>query len=94
MGTLSRRSPWCFSKGVGYMPAPGFTFSLFHIHNHHSRHTTPHTQYNTIHTLTHRSINWSRKPGLSAVGTSVVLTILPPVNSVLWRQPLGKPWPS
>ena len=33
------------------MPAPGFTFSLFHIHNRHSRHTTPHTQYNTIHTL-------------------------------------------
>ena len=33
------------------MPAPGFTFSLFHIHNRHSHHTTPHTQYNTIHTL-------------------------------------------
>ncbi|PSN43558.1 hypothetical protein C0J52_03701 [Blattella germanica] len=57
MGTLSRRSPWCFSKGVGYMPAPGFTFSLFHIHNRHSHHNTtlythsspyPHT-YTPIH---------------------------------------------
>ncbi|PSN55843.1 hypothetical protein C0J52_02721 [Blattella germanica] len=50
MGTLSRRTPWCFSKGVGYMPAPGFTFSLFHIHNRHSHLTTPHTHNTTLYT--------------------------------------------
>ena len=33
------------------MPGPGLTFSLFQIHNRHSNNTTPHTQYNTIHTL-------------------------------------------
>ena len=28
MGTLSLAAPWCFSRRVGYEPAPGFTFSL------------------------------------------------------------------
>ena len=83
------------------MSAPGFTFSIFHLHHRHPYHTRHTIQHYTnthlpIHTLTHRSISWSRKPGLSAMrkGYIRLLTILLSVISTLWSQPLSRPWPT
>ena len=49
LGYLNLAAPWCFSIGIGYLAASGFTFKSSSPHIHHSYITS---QYNTY-TYTH-----------------------------------------
>ena len=65
------------------MLALAFTYFIFHIHYHFPHYTIPNTQLNTIHahillsTHLHTDQLAGLKPLSSAVGISVVLTMLP-----------------
>ncbi|PSN46351.1 hypothetical protein C0J52_12932 [Blattella germanica] len=94
-GDVKPPDPLVLHAGTGFHLLP-LSYPLSSLTSYYTTRTIKHYTHThrPIHTLTHRSISWSRKPGLSALGISVILTILPPVNSVLWQQPLGKPWPT